>query len=170
MILSATPHHIGATHTHTQVASWQGSTKRDPKQESRKNTFTSYSLMCYFSTCRSFVRGVTPGVNLSVICRNFQHHVVSITLLPLEDSHGIWGVLNIQILRLFTNCCETCRWLSTRANSTCISHLLAGCHVQAHSVLGKLVGNKRGSGEVKKKFRFFYRSVADSPECVMVIS
>lgn len=92
----------------------------------------------------------------------FNSHIAAITVLPLEDSHGIWDVLNTQILQLLTKCCETCRWLSTQANSTCSSQLLAGCHVQAHSVLGKLVGNKHRLGEVKN-FRFFYRSVANSP-------
>lgn len=123
-------------HTHTSGI-LSGQQSRHPKQDSRKNPFTSYSLVCYFFTCRSFVSGATQGVNLStdnLSTELFNSHTVAITVLPLEDSHGIWDVLNTQILQLFTKCCETCRWLSTQANSTCSSQLLARCHAQKPTV------------------------------------
>lgn len=131
--------------THKRHAGGAGA-PRETKQDRRKRHFASYSLMHCFSTCRGAASVLKPeGLHQGWIqllsAALFNSCVVAITVLPLEDIRGIWDVLNTQILQLLTKCCETCRWLGTQASSTCSSQLLAGCHVQAHSVLEKLVDN-----------------------------
>lgn len=149
MVLSAMPQSTSATHT--RVASWQGSrTKRPQAGQQEEPLYILQLCVLLFQMQVSCQWHHTRGEFICYL-QNFSIAtlLLSLYLLPLEDSHGIWDVLNTESLQLFTKCCETCRWLGTQANSTRSSQLLAGCRVQAHSVLGKLVGNKHGSGDLK---------------------